>query len=583
MNLLPGAFDDEIRIDIFHQALPTSPRSPKVDRMTRDELQKTLPDDWNVSETTSGKYIFWHRIEDDLTTWTHPVPGFDPLRYEQESDHVYWEYVPKFEALSYVWGSTAKPDTVFVVSPTNQGTRNHLTHPMAIAIGRNLCLALRHLRYAERARLLWVDAICINQTDLDERKEQVRRMRHIYPYAPRVIIWLGPERDNSQVAMQTVAYLGSQVQATAGETLMRSPEATEANWWRLNTRLPYDSTTRQALLHLFNRDYFRRLWVVQELHLTNRLAIMQIGHDMLPLSSFRNAMARLYVEENLGSALRVVMVGAWGAVQNARDMTFSQLLRLYRLRQCFDPRDRVYGFLGISPPLFASTVRPDYGKPVVEGYKSAFLSHVTSVRRWELFGSELHRRELSGPSWVPDWSTTGTDWNYNGLLRQFASGHSRLHLEIRDLEMLEVKGLQCARVCAISEAVVQGQDRVKDLESVRSWQPKDLFDASYVTGESLLRAYAATLRHNGFEERFPKPSIYPSIGDWEAQAYDFPLFGRGTLPRGEVNDSSTVGDGWYTLERLHGHTFFTTVEGYIGFAPGVMPGESSGDMNLAIE
>lgn len=155
INLLPGAFDDEIRIDISHQHLPTAPHPPHVHRMTPLELQKTLPENWSVSETTSGRYIFVHQTEEDAsTTWTHPVPGFDPLRYEQESDHVHWRHGPRFEALSYVWGSTAKPDTAFVVSSIYEETRDRPTH--AISIGVNLCLALRHLRYAERsARCGW--------------------------------------------------------------------------------------------------------------------------------------------------------------------------------------------------------------------------------------------------------------------------------------------------------------------------------------------------------------------------------------------------------------------------------------------
>lgn len=63
----------------------------------------------------------------------------------------------------------------------------------------------------------------------------------------------------------------------------------------------------------------------------------------------------------------------------------------------------------------------------------------------------------------------------------------------------------CARVFTINEAVVQRQDCAKTFEIIRSWRPEDLSDASYVTGESFLRAYTATLRDNGFEERFPRP------------------------------------------------------------------------------
>jgi len=60
-----------------------------------------------------------------------------------------------------------------------------------LQITTNLDSALRHLRKPHNAIRLWIDAICINQADTNERSEQVRQMRDIYMYASKVIIWLG--------------------------------------------------------------------------------------------------------------------------------------------------------------------------------------------------------------------------------------------------------------------------------------------------------------------------------------------------------------------------------------------------------
>lgn len=84
----------------------------------------------------------------------------------------------KYEALSYVWGDPTATETILV-----NGTRCH--------VGQNLMQALQHLRQAEHPRLLWVDALCINQNDIEERAKQVQIMGEIYGNAYRTVVWLG--------------------------------------------------------------------------------------------------------------------------------------------------------------------------------------------------------------------------------------------------------------------------------------------------------------------------------------------------------------------------------------------------------
>ncbi len=68
-------------------------------------------------------------------------------------------------------------------------------------ITRNLAEALPYLRYKGKPRVLWIDAICVNQTNLEERSRQVTRMVNIYSKAARVIVWLGFESENTSAAM----------------------------------------------------------------------------------------------------------------------------------------------------------------------------------------------------------------------------------------------------------------------------------------------------------------------------------------------------------------------------------------------
>ncbi|KAH9208075.1 heterokaryon incompatibility protein-domain-containing protein, partial [Leptodontidium sp. 2 PMI_412] len=85
---------------------------------------------------------------------------------------------PEYEALSYVWG---KPKVTESISLNGQ----------PFNITTNLFLALRRLRHEDKPRLLWIDAICIDQSNTQERQQQVSRMKEIYSCASKVTVWMG--------------------------------------------------------------------------------------------------------------------------------------------------------------------------------------------------------------------------------------------------------------------------------------------------------------------------------------------------------------------------------------------------------
>ena len=97
---------------------------------------------------------------------------------------------PEYEALSYVWGGT----TDMVPLRVHQDT---------IYITKNLALALRHLRRMASPRVLWIDALCINQIDIVERNHQVAQMRYIYENAVEVLVWLGEEQIHTITGLKT--------------------------------------------------------------------------------------------------------------------------------------------------------------------------------------------------------------------------------------------------------------------------------------------------------------------------------------------------------------------------------------------
>jgi hypothetical protein len=103
--------------------------------------------------------------------------------------HVTLDKAPPYEALSYVWGSLEREQKILL------GTRE-------MAITENLYTALPHL--IRHTNLLWMDQICINQDDNDEKSNQVLLMSKIYEKASATIVWLGKE-DGTEGDVQGLA------------------------------------------------------------------------------------------------------------------------------------------------------------------------------------------------------------------------------------------------------------------------------------------------------------------------------------------------------------------------------------------
>jgi len=174
----------------------------------------------------------------------HIEAGFDnePVRCRLETTSL--EASPLYEALSYTWGSLELNSAI-----TCNGASMLVTH--------RLHEALYYLREREHERTVWIDAVCINQEDLRERGEQVRIMKEIFAKAFHVVIWLGRETEEDQVAFSvldrfknlfdTRGYgdVGPECYVDAG-----LPDTNDPDW--------------AALVKLFQRPSFRRIWVVQE-------------------------------------------------------------------------------------------------------------------------------------------------------------------------------------------------------------------------------------------------------------------------------------------------------------------------------
>ncbi|KAJ8069679.1 hypothetical protein OCU04_000107 [Sclerotinia nivalis] len=574
IRLLPGKAHDHLWIDIFHQELVAAEQD-RTNCPSRDDVQQTLPTHWEVSQTVEGRLLFTRETDSvTITTWKHPIKDLDTFRFNTPVIGALSPPSSSFEALSYVWGP--QNDQVEIQVVPRFSTHGLVLNPGgSLFVGQALANALQHLRRENEERTLWIDALCIDQPNKVEKQGQIRRMDEIYRLAPRVIIWLGPGTANSEMALSTLEYLGTQVEVTLDGRKFASPSAEQKFWFSEKVDLPYTAATWKAIHDLLNRTYFRRLWIIQEVSLANGHAIMQCGDKSAPLVLFRKAVACLYSKSNLPyEGLRPLVLECVRITESHRGKTLMALLENSRQQQCQDPKDKIYGILGIAPKRFAKLIRPDYsdGVSVTDTYRDMFLDHMRHFGRWELFACEQSDRKIQGPSWVPDW--TSLDVPGWGSRQQYSAGHSIICFTYQKANRLEVTGIRVATVTRVGDPVVSG-DPTTDLMTVRGWEPDNLYGRDYVTGDNLSDAYAITLLQHRIRDRWPANTYMPTLKEWKSQATVPAEFGEGARSENKVGGfdrtNSLSNRGYNCVLR---RALFFTAEGYLGLGPmATQPGD----------
>ncbi|KAM0347360.1 hypothetical protein ACHAPU_004880 [Fusarium lateritium] len=295
-------------------------------------------------------------------------------------------FQPDYEALSYAWGDSADLNYIKM-------------DDCDVSITSNLHLALIHLRATDSLRLLWVDALCINQSVHGERNQQVRIMGDIYKSARQVIVWLGEAADDSHLVFE-------HLKDSLDGSLEDPPVVTEPK--------------RRAWNALVKRPWFFRTWVIQEISLARR-AIIMCGKD----STLWRNLEESWKEDfsNGANGLSSVRSGPGNQpdhplagfdpdkhVWRLRLLEFGSdplsILRYSRVCQTSEIRDRIYGILGLFEPGFITV---DYDLPVEDiflRFTEAVIRLTGGLRILQHLGVERTYSNL--PSWVPDFTDCST-------------------------------------------------------------------------------------------------------------------------------------------------------------------------------
>ncbi|TGO44710.1 hypothetical protein BCON_0472g00060 [Botryotinia convoluta] len=240
-----------------------------------------------------------------------------------------------------------------------------------------------------------------------------------------------------------------------------------------------------------------------------------------------------------------------------------ELLRWAKHRNCSDPRDKIYGVLGLVSPSIANGITCNYSIPVAEVYKSAVLSHVTVMKRLHLLQhSQLIQRFEDGPSWVPNWSFEDKSIMIGICLGGYAAGSSSAVTEYQAPTTFEVTGVCCTRVTSV-KTKCSGNAR-EIFQAIREWEPEGLGSRDYIAGGSLIDAFLETIYQGRTKERYPGLRIPPS---WELRGSYLKA-----VDKDNKNQNAILS---YVYGLSFGPTaFITTEEGYMGIGPlGVEEGD----------
>ncbi|KAF2729998.1 HET-domain-containing protein, partial [Polyplosphaeria fusca] len=245
-----------------------------------------------------------------------------------------------FSALSYAWGTSEQDQEIAL-------------NGSSLSISQTLLDALVQLESEEdsKKKLFWIDAICINQYDYEEKSEQVQIMGDIYRQAADVIIWLGTRNYEQQ---NTFTNVKSKLDNYLSDC-------------------DFDSVA-EAIDALTNRPWWRRLWILQELVLS-RQAFLRCGPLAITWDSFEYFLdiSDLFVACNLthetATIVRLIrqetriLSRCWRKGKKGQKLSLFNLLvniMAFGVRETSDPRDRVYALLGLAKDIEQLGIRPDY-------------------------------------------------------------------------------------------------------------------------------------------------------------------------------------------------------------------------------
>lgn len=176
-------------------------------------------------------------------------PGLyeDRLRCKFKQAILSDENKPVYETISYVWGDASVRDFVYF-------------EEYELEVPASAASALKRIRYFDRPRVVWIDAICINQQDIKERNSQVSLMRDIYSHTAVGLIWLDEDDGDIRDAVDMIHALFDEADRTTNGFINYCDSVRANGTWALSTIPSAVQLRKEPLLRFYSMAWFTRLW-----------------------------------------------------------------------------------------------------------------------------------------------------------------------------------------------------------------------------------------------------------------------------------------------------------------------------------
>ncbi|KAI0121086.1 heterokaryon incompatibility protein-domain-containing protein [Xylariales sp. AK1849] len=527
--------------------------------------------------------------------------------------HVSLAAKAQYETLSYCWGRTQSRPVKILVNGS------------AFLVAPNLHAALLRLRDSDHPRTLWIDAICIHQSNIAEKNKQVPLMRAIYKTCQRTVIWLGEHDSHTKFAFEGVKFMASRYggdeldyyhwrQVARGERL----DSDSPLWARIRS-LPDRYKSGAAFNSLFTRPWFTRVWVIQELALCPRAIVVCGIHQMdwdLVEKAYATSRTNFEVQNHLGTLLRFRK-----RPSDIPDDIFCRMVVAWH-KDSTDPRDKIYGFMGLTSDQSGEIpINVNYAADVdtvFVDFTRTYLSRTSNLQVLAICRGCKVIDLPNLPSWaidysydidtepLPDQLISGTYKGWEGVIGGWTAGGTSSGEPVVSFDgnLLGVQGFQIHSVTGVSieNAPAPAKMAATHLASlIGGWMSGITFCRFYFaakkmakdsnpgevyhpTGQTTLEAFWNIIYGRNPLKGFEKAQ---ASARKDCEDFDRVLTRQvGRIPVGESTASFPLAKVYLALVVLHGllgesaylqffgrigitkqRRFFTTEKGYMGLGP----------------
>ena len=330
-----------------------------------------------------------------------------------------------YDALSYVWGGASDRADIRCNGKT-------------VSISKSLAEALLHIRSDIEEKTLWIDQLCINQADVEERNQQVTLMGVIYSLAREAIVWLGTsdgETSTVWTTLQKVSELQNFKAYQVYDLARKKPQPLRVEVSHLSSPGSYgeadaqpkilasknlpdladtpagDAPEWKAVQRFLERPWFSRMWTYQEVVLSS-ICTVRCGSYTISWSDLSDSCKAIsyggfsnYLDHK---DFRVTLIQVQRlSSREGKSITFRTLLEGNRFRNATEPKDMVYTLRGIVDQSLAEAITVAYGSSLADVYANAVKICIRKEKALTVLGSVEYRRSEENksqmPSWVPDW------------------------------------------------------------------------------------------------------------------------------------------------------------------------------------